>query len=92
MILKFVFLYTIALFLNIPCGFYRRNYRKFSFMWFFLIHVPIPFVVWMRHLFGIEFEWWVLLISITICILGQTIGSRVVPRLLKLNDPVKQKA
>ena len=92
MILKFVILYTIAFFLNIPCGFIRRNYRKFSLMWIFLIHAPIPLVVWMRQLFGIEFKPWVLLISITICVLGQTVGSRVIPRLLKLNDPVKQKA
>ncbi len=34
---------VLAFMISIPCGYLRQNFRKYSFMWFFLIHIPIPF-------------------------------------------------
>jgi hypothetical protein len=37
-----------ALLINIPLGIWRRKYKKFSFMWFFLIHASIPLIIPLR--------------------------------------------
>jgi len=42
--------------LNIPFGFWREGVRKFSFKWFFFIHVPIPGVIFLRHFFDLGFQ------------------------------------
>lgn len=79
---------SIAFFLNIPFGFYRKPLsqkivgRRLSFLVkMLIIHAPIPLVILLRQSLGIEKTFTNLAISIGVCILGQTFGSRILPRL-----------
>ncbi len=89
---KFVVLYLLSFLLNVPFGYMRSLYPEKTFKNFtikmLLIHAPIPAIVLMRkYVFGImgAHIWQSLLIflvSVTICILGQLFGGRIVPRLV----------
>jgi hypothetical protein len=62
--------------LNIPFGYVRQGYKKFSLMWFIAIHAPIPFVVLFRHLFGLGFELYTYPVMVTAFFLGQFTGKK----------------
>jgi hypothetical protein len=42
--------------LNMPFGYWRENTRKFSLAWVLAIHLPVPFVIALRHLTGLGWE------------------------------------
>ncbi|WP_421918037.1 hypothetical protein [Marinifilum sp.] len=63
--------------LNIPFGFVRQAFKKYSLMWFISIHAPIPFVVLFRHLFGLGFELYTYPIMLTAFFLGQLTGKKI---------------
>ena len=91
--LKYVILYLIAFVLNIPFGYGRtffpeKTRRNFAIK-MVLIHAPIPVVILARVLLGIPWKPEIVVLSITICIVGQVFGSKVVPRLL--GKPVRSK-
>lgn len=67
-------LVLIAFIISLPCGYLRQNYRKYSFMWFFLIHLPIPFIVLLRIAEGIS--WHVIPLTLAGSVAGQIIGGR----------------
>ncbi|MFZ4858468.1 MAG: hypothetical protein ACOYL3_18950 [Desulfuromonadaceae bacterium] len=56
-ILLTVGLVVLALVISIPCGYIRQNYAKYSFMWFLLIHLPIPFIVLLRIEAGLDWRY-----------------------------------
>lgn len=62
--------------LNVPFGYVRQGYKKFSVMWFIAIHAPIPFVVLFRHLFGLGFELYTYPIMVSAFFLGQFTGKK----------------
>ena len=41
---------------NVPFGFWREGLPKFSFAWFTAVHAPVPLVVSMRILLGIDWS------------------------------------
>ena len=56
-ILATLFILTlIALILNLPFGYLRSTAKKFSLKWFLYIHLPIPFVVFMRIWLEISYK------------------------------------
>ena len=63
---------------SVPCGYIRQYYRKYSFMWFLLIHLPIPFIVLMRFAAGVDWH----VIPLTLCgsLAGQVVGGSDKPR------------
>ncbi|NJN28255.1 MAG: hypothetical protein HC819_20940 [Cyclobacteriaceae bacterium] len=65
-----------TLLINIPCGYLRAGYRKLSFMWFVFIHLPVPFVIYNRHLNGIDLSWGLAPFLFGSYFLGQWIGKR----------------
>jgi len=74
---------TILVFvLNIPFGYWRAYLRKLSFWWFAAIHIPIPFVVWIRYEFDIGFTLSSYPIFILAFFLGQ-LGGGFIKRKLK---------
>ncbi|MDD2897582.1 MAG: hypothetical protein PHI31_02600 [Desulfuromonadaceae bacterium] len=75
-------LVILSLVISIPCGYIRQNYPKYSFMWFLLIHLPIPFIVLVRIEAGLSWHF----IPFTLCgsFAGQIIGG-VISRRRKLN-------
>jgi hypothetical protein len=68
-------LIVLAFVISIPCGYMRENYAKYTFMWFLLIHIPIPFIVWVRIESGIN--WRIIPLTIAGSIGGQIVGGMV---------------
>jgi len=66
-------LVILALVISIPCGYIRQNYAKYSFMWFMLIHLPIPFIVLLRVKAGLD--WRFIPFTLAGSIAGQILGG-----------------
>lgn len=66
-------LVVLALIISIPCGYIRQNYAKYSFMWFLLIHLPIPFIVLLRIRAG--FSWHIIPLTLAGSVAGQLFGG-----------------
>ncbi len=65
----------IAFLVSVPCGYLRQNYKKYSFMWFLLIHIPIPFIVLLRIKAGLG--WQVIPLTLGGSVAGQIVGGIV---------------
>lgn len=68
-----IVLVLLAFLLSVPCGYLRQRYEKFSFMWFLLIHLPIPFIVLLR--LGFRLDWHVIPLTLGGSIAGQIVGG-----------------
>lgn len=77
-----IVIYVVAFIINIPFGFYRERYEKFSLKWFLMIHAPIPIVVIMRFVFGVELTIETFSVSIVSAVAGQLVGSRIVRKMV----------
>ncbi len=66
-------LVVMALIISVPCGYIRQNYKKYSFMWFLLIHLPIPFIVLLRIEAGLS--WHVIPLTLGGSVAGQIVGG-----------------
>ena len=74
--LSILFVLTaVAFLLNLPLGYLRTKTRKFSFMWFFYIHIAIPFIFILRRLAGLGFK--VIPIIVIAAVAGQLLGGRM---------------
>lgn len=71
--LAIIGLIVLAFVISIPCGYLRENYIKFSFMWFLLIHIPIPFIVLLR--IGAGISWHVIPLTLCGSVAGQVVGG-----------------
>lgn len=63
--------------INIPCGYLRSNYKKLSFMWFLFIHLPVPFVIYIRYVNGIDLSWTLAPFLFGSYFLGQYVGKKL---------------
>lgn len=72
----------LAFVISIPCGYLRQNYKKYSFMWFLLIHIPIPFIVLLRVKAGLS--WHYIPLTLGGSVAGQIMGG-IVSRRRKRN-------
>lgn len=68
-------LVLIAFVVSLPCGYIRQNYRKYSFAWFFFIHLPIPFIVFLRIMAGVS--WHIIPLTLAGSVAGQIVGGRM---------------
>ena len=75
-------LVILSLIVSIPCGYIRQNHQKYSFMWFLLIHLPIPFIILLRIKAGIS--WHFIPLTLGGSVAGQIIGGAI-SRRRKLN-------
>lgn len=66
-------LVILSFIISIPCGYLRQSYVKYSFMWFLLIHLPIPFIVLLRLEAGIS--WHFIPLTLGGSIAGQIVGG-----------------
>jgi hypothetical protein len=71
-------LVVLAFIVSIPCGYLRQNYKKYSFMWFLMLHLPIPFIILLRVKAGLDLR----VIPLTVCgsVAGQIVGRIVSDR------------
>ncbi|HLC17658.1 MAG TPA: hypothetical protein VJM57_01405 [Thermodesulfobacteriota bacterium] len=65
----------VAFVLNLPFGYLRGGTKKFSFLWWLYIHLPIPFIIALRLFAGFGYE--VVPIILAAAIVGQLLGSRI---------------
>ncbi len=70
-----VLLVAILTFLiNIPFGYWRAKVRKLSKEWFLAIHLPVPFIVFFRILFGVKLNLYTLVVFVVSFFVGQRVG------------------
>lgn len=65
----------LAFLVSVPFGYLRKNYEKHSYMWFLLIHLPIPLIVLMRIEAGLG--WHMIPLTLGGSIIGQIVGGAV---------------
>jgi len=78
-----IWLVVQSLIISIPFGYIRQNYPKYSFMWFLLIHLPIPFIMYLRIKAGLS--WHFIPLTLGGSVAGQIIGGAL-SRRRKQND------
>ena len=81
--LSVVDLVYLAFVINIPCGYLRENYKKFSPMWWVLIHISIPFIIFLRIRAGLS--WHVIPLTLGGSVAGQVVGG-IINRRRKRHD------
>jgi hypothetical protein len=68
---------ALILLLNMPFGYWRAGWRKFSAGWFVMIHAPVPIVVALRWGLGLPFRWSTLPLFVAAYFGGQFLGARL---------------
>lgn len=63
----------MAFAINLPLGYLRQNYEKFSFPWFFYVHISIPLIIYLRVKSG--YSWKLIPITLAGAFAGQLIGG-----------------
>jgi len=72
-LLTIISLIILTFVVSVPCGYLRQNFKKYSFMWFLLIHLPIPFIVLLRLRAGLD--WHVIPLTLGGSVAGQIVGG-----------------
>lgn len=84
--MKLAILTLLVLIFNIPFGFWRAQVKKFSVQWFLAIHIPVPFIIFLRYYFDIGFAFYTYLLFVGAFFIGQRIGVFMFKKnLLNLN-------
>lgn len=68
-------LVTAAILVNIPLGYLRQAVPKFSFAWYFYIHISIPLIIYLRIKSG--YSWKIIPFTIGGAVIGQIVGARI---------------
>ena len=66
-------LILFAFAINIPLGFLRQNYEKFSFGWYFYVHISIPVIIYLRIKSG--YSWKFIPLTLGGAVVGQLLGG-----------------
>ncbi|TAK34288.1 MAG: hypothetical protein EPO21_10085 [Chloroflexota bacterium] len=64
---------AVAVLVNLPMGYWRRQVKKFSWQWFLAIHLPIPAIFAMRQ--GMELSFAYIPLFFASSVVGQLAGS-----------------
>lgn len=64
-----------ALAVNIPLGYAREGFRKFSIGWFVCVHLSVPFIAWLRLVNHVSA--WGIPAFVACAVLGQIAGGKV---------------
>jgi hypothetical protein len=68
-------LILIAVLINIPLGYLRQGAQKFTFAWYFYVHISIPLIIYLRVKSG--YSWKFIPLTFAGALLGQFIGGRL---------------
>ena len=68
-------LIVTTIIINIPLGYVRQGVEKFSFAWYFYIHISIPLIIYLRIKSG--YSWKFIPLTLAGALLGQIIGGRI---------------
>ncbi len=66
---------VVVFLLNLPFGYLRSNATKFSRQWMMAVHIPVPFVLLLRILSGLN--WYAIPLLVLSDIAGQIAGGRL---------------
>jgi len=69
-----LFAFTI----NVPLGYLRRNCERFSFGWYFYVHISIPAIIYVRVKAG--FGWKFIPLTLAGAFAGQLLGGMLYGR------------
>jgi len=72
--MKIFIISLIILILNIPFGYWRGNVKKFSLQWILSVHIPVPFVIFLRIYSNIGFEFYTYIFLVSAFFIGQKLG------------------
>lgn len=75
---RILFVALLIFIVNIPFGALRSKVKKFSFLWFLYIHLPVPLVILFRMKFDIGFAFYTYPILLGAFFLGQLFGRKKV--------------
>jgi len=64
-----------AIIINLPLGYLRQNYEKFSFGWYFYVHISIPLIIFLRIKSG--FSWRFIPLTLVGALAGQLLGGMI---------------
>ena len=68
-------LIALTIVINIPLGYLRQAVEKFSFAWYFYIHISIPLIIYLRVKSG--YSWKFIPLTLGGAFLGQIVGGRI---------------
>lgn len=68
-------LIALTIIVNIPLGYFRQAVEKFSFAWYFYVHISIPLIIYLRIKAG--YSWKFIPLTLGAAIIGQIIGGRI---------------
>lgn len=63
--------------INLPFGYIRGGFRKFSFWWFLAIHAPVPLIILIRKFHDLEITWGLAPFLLGSFFLGQFFGRKL---------------
>ncbi len=72
-LISLILVIMFALVINIPLGYLRRNYEKFTFGWYFYVHISIPVIIYARVKAG--FSWKFIPLTLAGAVAGQLLGG-----------------
>ncbi len=84
--MKITIVAILIFILNIPFGYWRANVKKLSLQWFLSIHIPIPFVVFLRIVSKIGFALYSYPLFIVAFFGGQYLGKIIFQHLKLKKD------
>jgi len=70
---------VLALLINLPFGYLRQNCEKFTFAWYFYVHISIPIIIYLRVKAG--FSWHFIPITLGSAFVGQFLGGSINKRM-----------
>lgn len=59
--------------INLPLGYLRYAYERFTFGWFFYVHISIPIIIFLRIKAG--YSWQIVPLTLGGAVMGQFIGG-----------------
>jgi hypothetical protein len=72
-IITLIGLIIVAFVINLPLGYLRQNYEKFTFAWYFYIHISIPVIIYLRIKSG--YSWKYIPLTLGGAFVGQLLGG-----------------
>ncbi|MCK5782553.1 MAG: hypothetical protein KAH10_08175 [Flavobacteriales bacterium] len=80
MLVKLVVISVVVFVFNIPFGYWRANVDKFSLQWALAVHIPVPFIIFLRIFSDIGFAWYTYIFLVGSFFLGHRMGAYILNR------------
>jgi len=74
--MRWVSIFLVVVFLNIPFGYWRESVKRLSWQWFLSIHSPVPVIIFLRYSLHLGWAWTTFPILIGAYFSGQFLGAR----------------